>query len=477
MSEPTPKLYRVEDCDSLSLEDTQDLYRKFVSSSQVEAISAFGFGRELVDYAEGSWFYLRNGRKILDFTGGFGVLNHGHNHPRILKVRKEFQDRKKLEVHKSFFSPYLAALSHNIAQLLPGDLNVSYLPNSGGESVEGALKMAYKYHQGKRHCVLHADISFHGKLIGSGSVTGSRETPYEFQKIPHVETFCYDDLESVREKVGSLRNNKGSSDVYALIVEPFSASSLRENSEEFLRGVREICTEEKIVLIFDEVYTGWGKTGELFHFMRHEGLVPDILTSSKSFGGGKASISLYVARDPIFRKAYDNLSDFTLHSTTYNAFGEESITALEAVNIVMEDDYPAKARHIEERLGAGLRHLKEKHPKMLQEVLGVGALQGIMINPGSKVLQAVTQAVPVGMFRDKQFLNKLTTCAVIAELYAAHGILTSFGANDRIVLWIAPALIVTDEEIDHFLDALDKTLNNGLLALVLKLLKSKIFQR
>ncbi|MFP6899806.1 MAG: aminotransferase class III-fold pyridoxal phosphate-dependent enzyme, partial [Opitutales bacterium] len=365
----------------------------------------------------------------------------------------------------------------NLAQLLPGDLNVSYLPNSGGESVEGALKMAYKYHDGKRRFVLHSDISFHGKLLGCGSVTGSRETSYNFQEIPNVETFRYNDLESVREQISKLRDKRGGSDVYALIVEPFSASSLRETSEEFLRGLREICTQEEIVLIFDEVYTGWGKTGELFHFMRHEGLVPDILTSSKSFGGGKATVSLYVAREPIFRKAYDNLNDFTLHSSTYNAFGEESITALEAVNIVVEDDYPAKARHIGERLGSGLRHLKEKHPKILQEVLGIGGLRGIMINPGPKVLQAATRAVPVGMFKDKQFLNKLTTCAVISELYAAHGILTSFGANERIVLWIAPALIVTDEEIDLFLDGLDKTLDVGLLSLVLKLLKSKFFQR
>ena len=186
MSEPKSKLYTVEDCDSLSVEEVHNLYRKYVSRSQVEGISAFAFGRELVDHAEGMWFHLQDGRKILDFTGGFGVLNHGHNHPRILQARKTFLEHKRLEVHKSYFSPYLSALSHNVAQLLPGDLNVSYLPNSGGESVEGALKMAYKYHDGQRRFVLHSDISFHGKLLGSGSVTGSRETPYEFQEIPHV---------------------------------------------------------------------------------------------------------------------------------------------------------------------------------------------------------------------------------------------------------------------------------------------------
>ena len=81
------------------------------------------------------------------------------------------------------------------------------------------------------------------------------------------------------------------------MVEPFSASSLRRWSESALRELRELCTDEDIVLIFDEIYTGWGKTGSLFYFMRHDGLIPDILTYSKSLGGGKASISGYTARE------------------------------------------------------------------------------------------------------------------------------------------------------------------------------------
>ncbi|NEE07841.1 aminotransferase class III-fold pyridoxal phosphate-dependent enzyme, partial [Streptomyces sp. SID7499] len=81
--------------------------------------------------------------------------------------------------------------------------------------------------------------------------------------------------------VAGARDAKGRCDVYAILIEPFSASTMTECSEEFLRGLRELCTEEKIVLIFDEIYTGWGKTGSLFHFMRYPGLVPDVVTTSK----------------------------------------------------------------------------------------------------------------------------------------------------------------------------------------------------
>ena len=80
-----------------------------------------------------------------------------------------------MEVHKTIFSPYLAALSHNIAQLLPKDLDYSFFCNSGAEAVEGAMKLAYKYHDGSRKTILHSDISFHGKLLGSASITASKE--------------------------------------------------------------------------------------------------------------------------------------------------------------------------------------------------------------------------------------------------------------------------------------------------------------
>ena len=83
---------------------------------------------------------LERGLRILDATGGLGVLNHGHNHPRIIAARKRFQEQGRMEVHKSFLSPYVGALSANIARLLPGDLNISYFPNSGAEeSIHGSL--------------------------------------------------------------------------------------------------------------------------------------------------------------------------------------------------------------------------------------------------------------------------------------------------------------------------------------------------
>ena len=359
-------LFTVDDCDNLSLGQIWSLYRAHVNPCQVDLLAALGFGRDVIDRAEGMWITTREGRRVLDFTGGTGVLNHGHNHPRILRARRRFQEQNRMEVHKYFFSPYLAALSHNIAALLPDDLDIVYLPNSGAEAIEGALKIAYKAHAGNRSRVLHSDISYHGTLLGAASVSGSKELWFRFPEIPGATRFSYGDIGSVKACIEKSRQADGASDIYAILIEPMSASTLRACTPEFLREMRAIADSENIVLIFDEVFTGWGKTGKLFHFM-HSGVVPDIIVMSKSLGGGKASISAYAVRRGLFMKAYGTGADVTLHTTTYNGFGEEAITAIEAINIAIEDKYADRAVSIGEQLSAGLTDIKARFPDLVAE--------------------------------------------------------------------------------------------------------------
>lgn len=436
-------------------------------------MTSFGFGRELVERAEGPWVYLRDGSRVLDMSGGVGVLNHGHNHPRILAARQRFIQQQRMEVHKAFFSPYLAALSHNVAELLPGDLSISYFPNSGAEANEGAIKMAYKYHNGERNTILRADISFHGKTLGAGSLTGSAENHFRFPGLPGIVVHPYGDLAAVRAAVERTRKPNGTSDVYAILVEPFSASSLRCWSESDLRGLRELCTDEDIVLIFDEIYTGWGKTGSLFYFMRYDGLIPDILTYSKSLGGGKASISGYTAREPLFRKAYDRLVDVILHSTTYYGFGEETATAIEAVNVVVEEDFPKRAREIESMLSAGLERIRKAHPEAVDRVTGVGALHGVFLNGGPKLLDLAGKLVP-GFTKDPQFRTKLVTLSVIAHLFRHYKIMTYYSPNGRNPLMVAPTLMIEPSDVEYFLKALDETLSVGLRRLLTGFVREKV---
>ena len=277
------KLFSVDDCEKLANKEIRELYKKHVNPTVEKLWSSFSIGEVEVDHAEGVWIYTKNNEKILDFTGGLGVLSHGHNHPRILQTRIDFQKKKRMEVHKTIFSPYLAALSHNLAKLLPGDLDYSFLCNSGAEAVEGSLKLAYKYHDGERKYVLHSDISFHGKLLGSASISASKEVYFKYPEIPNTESFEYNNIDSVKEKIEKLRKKSGESNVYALIIEPFQVGTFRICSTEFLKDLQKVCNENDIILIFDEIYTGWYKTGHMFNFMGHN-VLPDIVTTSKSLG-------------------------------------------------------------------------------------------------------------------------------------------------------------------------------------------------
>ena len=481
------KKFQFENEAALSLKEIKQMYDNFINPGLSKLYQFFSFGKEVFIKSEGMYMHTREGKKILDFTGGLGVLNHGHNHPRILKARIKYQEEKRIEVHKVIFSPYQAMLAKKLASLLPEDLNKSFFPNSGAEANEGALKLAYKYYNGKRNFVLHADRAFHGKLIASGSLGGNyAEEDGLFQKLPYTSAFEYNNIESFKSKINYLRT-KETSDVYAVIIEPFSASCMYGCSESFLLEMRKICDQEQIILIFDEVYSGWSKTGHLFNFMRVKNLCPDILTMSKSFGGGKSSISAYVTRDKVFNKAYGKLKDSNLHTTTYTGFGEEAATALEAIQIVIDDNYSEKARDIFNQLNPKLKEMKKKFPSIIKEVRGQGTMNGILIYPPIKYMDEIIDKLPYNIIKDKyNAFSQIVIASIMEELYSEYKILTI--PQDRIIkklsgeierfayLAIKPACIATSEEINYFLSSLEKVLNISIVNLIRKLLQKKILK-
>ena len=468
-------LYTIDDCEKLTNQQVRELYKKHVNPAIEHLLGAFHLGSELIDHAEGVWLYTKNNEKILDVTGGIGVLSHGHNHPRILNARLNFQKRKRMEVHKTIFSPYVAALSHNIAELLPDDLDYSFFCNSGAEAVEGAIKLAYKYHEGKRKTILHSDISFHGKLLGSGTITASQEVRYKFPRISNTAQFEFNNLDSIIKKIGEHKNESGKSDVYAVIIEPFSASYLRGCDTEFLKQVKKICNENDIVLIFDEVYTGWYKTGNLFNFLDSD-VVPDILTTSKSLGGGKASISAYVSRGSILKKAYGSIEDATLHTTTYNGFGEECITAIEAINITQEEDFKSKSLKIEKIVSERCKKLMIKYRNQVSECKGKGSLHGIFLKTDTR-FGKILSVLPLNLTKDKKFLPKLMAAAISDWLFKNYKIYVLFSTTENVALLFAPSLIIDEKEINYFFDSLESAFEKGIWKIVAKFSSKQFSQK
>ena len=463
-------LLSVKDCEKLKLSEIKKIYKKNVSKSIVNLYEAFSFGNELIKKAEGQYIFTKSGKKILDFTAGLGVLNLGHNNQNILKERTKFQKSKKMEVYKNFLSPYIAGLSKNLSEIIPGDLNYSFFCNSGAEAIDGCIKISYKFHKGKRKYILHTDRSFHGKLLGSLSVSESQRK-FEFPKIPNTKKFKFNDIKSLKRLVKNLRKKNGESNIYAIIVEPFSASSLDGCDKEFLLEARKITKKNNIVLIFDEIYTGFYKTGRLFYYLKYN-ISPDVLAISKSLGGGKSSISGYISNGKVALNSYDNINDALLHTTTYNGFGEECVTAITSINEMLKNRYDLKSIALGNYLDQKLFELKKSNKKIFQ-IKGEGCLRGIIFDIDLNFFK-LFKIIPNSFFKNKLFLKKLIVVSIMEELYSKYNILTTFKDNKNITLCVEPTLVTSKKNVDYFIKSLSKILDGSISKLVFKIIKNKI---
>ena len=421
------------DAQQLNSKQVANLYRNHINPRQVELLRSQVAGRSSTVCAEGSFITMEDGRKVLDLTGGIGVLAHGHNHPEILRARAEFAAERRMEVHKNFLSPYTAALAANVASMLPGELNYSYFPNSGAEAVEGAVKMAYKYHRGRRDKILVSKKGFHGKTIGAGSLTQSSEVTFRFPEIDGVIGVEPDSLDAWKSVIEAELEKDGSSAVYAILIEPISISEMREVDADTLRGLRELCNLYDISLIFDEVYSGWGRTGYLFNFMRVEGLVPDILVYSKSFGGGKASIAGYTATPKVFKGAYDtDLSDGSLHSTTFFGLAEETVTAIESIRIIQRENFPSLAQNLGQVFRRSFTEEDLSSMPIVTELRGSGAIWGFEFSSSyiSRLAALASGLGFIGGLGDPHSSGKKLVAAAFSNiLFRDYNILTYVSFN------------------------------------------------
>lgn len=467
------KLYSFDEADDLEIGQVNELYQKYSNQKLPDLYRRFSFGREIFNTAQGSFLYKKGGTKVFDFTGGLGVANMGHNHPRIKAVRQRFVSEDRLEIHKSYLNRFLAAASANLAAILPNDLDYSFFCNSGAEAVDGALKLAYRYHMGERAYVLRSDRSFHGKTIGAGSLSYgdnfvSGPARFSFQKMPGVLTYNFNSLSSVEENI---RQKDG--DIYAIFVEPFSCSTLTESSETFLKGVRALCDKHDILLVFDEIYSGFAKCGPNFYMQKY-GVTPDIVCLSKALGGGKSSISAYVARVPVFEKAYGSSAGALLHSTTYNSFGEECATVIESTRILVDEKLSERSYAIEAVLKERLGKLAEKYKSRIKEVRGSGTHYGIILNPALSVFEPVLKVIPIDFVRDPNFLKKLAVTSMIEEYYVSADTLCAFTSNQDVILNFSPAPIADPEEVASRIDAFEPVLEKGVQKCILSFVSKNV---
>ena len=471
------KLYTAEEAENLSNKEVVELYKKYINPNQAQIFSNLPFGKDIYTSAKGMYIFTSGGKKILDFTGGLGVLGLGHNHQRIIDRRIKFQKENKMEVHKIVFSQYMAALSHNIASLLPEKLNKSFFLNSGAEAVEAAIKVCFKSYNSKRKNILYSNKSYHGKLIGSGSVSGSYKKNNQFPEMENCESFKFNDEDDLEKKVLEMES-KGK--IYGVIVEPYSASLLAPCSEKFINKLEELRKKFGFRIIFDEVFSGWYKSEKMFYFENFKKkIIPDVITLSKAMGGGKSSISCLVINDDTYSLAYGKLSETFLHTTTYNGFAEESLTALEAINILSSKEFNTKVKNLSIYLREKLSEIKNMNPNKIEEIKGTGILNGIIFKSFASEIAKIVEKLPLKLISDKSFfLKKITAIAISCELYEKHNILTAISdSSNSNHLYVAPSLVIENKEIDYFFSCLNNVLKGGVnlksLEIIFNFLKSK----
>ena len=351
-----PKLLSVEEAKHLPVDRVIEFFAGHLNPGQLHFMRLLGFHRVIIDHAEGMYYVTRDGRKILDFFGGFGSLALGHNHPRILAVRQRFQQEKRHEIAMAFPSQYASALAFNLAQISPGDLDVVLLGLSGSEAVEAALKIAERAQGARRNKIIYAENSFHGKTKGALSVTDGALYRDQFALPGNTLQVPFGDISAIER---ALEHDPS---IGTVILETIQGGGgIIDAPPGFWPALRALCDKHGVLWIADEVQCGFGRTGRFYAF-EHAGVVPDVIVLAKSLGGGKCAMAATIARRKLFMKAYGTPKTALIHGpATFSGIGEACCTAIEALNVLYEEALIENAQRQGDYLLAELRSLKARY--------------------------------------------------------------------------------------------------------------------
>jgi putrescine aminotransferase len=367
--------------------------------------------------AEGCTITDHTGKTYLDFAGGYGVFTLGHRHPRVLAAVRAQLDLMALS-GRTMFNPLMGRLARRLAEITPGDLQISFFANSGAEAIEGALKLARA--ATKRTKIVAAENAFHGKTFGA--LTASGRTYYRSAYAPLVPDVVHVPF----GQLGALEAQL--SDAAAFIVEPVQAEGgVNLAPPGYLRAVRACCDRAGALLIADEVQTGLGRCGSLFA-CDGEGVVPDIMALAKGLSGGIVPIGAYIARPPVWNAAYAKAP--LMHTSTFGGNELACAAALAALDVLIADDLAGNARERGAQLADGVRAIALRYPQAIAAVRGAGLLVGV------------------------ELTHEGYAGTIIPELLK-RGVTAAWTLNAQQVVRLEPPLIVSAAQIAIALGAFD----------------------
>jgi acetylornithine/succinyldiaminopimelate/putrescine aminotransferase len=370
-----------------------------------------------VERAEGIYLYTPEGKRITDLISGIAVNNVGHRHPEVVKAVQEQMERyTHIMVYGEVIQAPQVLLGEKLASLLPPTLDTTYLVNSGSEANEGALKLARRYTG--RSGIIHFANAYHGSTMGCLSIIGGAHYQQGYGPlIPDVQQLIFNEiaaLEAITDKTAA---------VIAEVIQ--GEGGVRAATPEFLAALRSRCTDTGALLIFDEVQTGFGRTGKMFAF-EHFGVIPDIITFAKGMGGGMP-IGAFTASQKIMQVLQHN--PVLGHITTFGGHPVSAAAALASIRVIENGKLDLEANH----KGELFKQLLQNH-EGVKEIRQHGLMIAVDLIPEIKTLY---------------FIHKALSCGILTDwfLFCDHA------------FRIAPPLTISRDEIEEVTMTLKKVLS------------------
>ena len=345
------------------------------------------------DRAQGANVWDVDGNRYVDLSGAFAVAGVGHAHPKVVKAGAEQLARLPHAMGDVFPSPLRIRLCRRLAQLTPGDLSQSILAQSGSAAVEAALKTAVM--ATSKSGIIAFEGGYHGLSYGALAVTGYKDTfraPFAAQLNPRVvhapypgedcplgagEASAHACLEHVEALIS------GSKDIGAVLFEPILGRGGKVVPPvTFVRGLRTICDRHGVVLIADEIFTGFGRTGRWFG-IEHFGVVPDLMCLGKGLGGG-APISAAIGR-PHIMNAWGLSRGEALHTSTFLGNPVGCAMALATLDVIEDEHLVTRSATLGTALRADLESMRRRHPRRIGPIRGMGLMVGVpLLKPNAE---------------------------------------------------------------------------------------------
>lgn len=391
-------------------EETTEKYRRYVNPGIAGILNFSGFGVP-EERAEGCYIWDASGRKFLDCVGGYGAFSLGHLNPKVVEAVKKQLEKEALKSH-FFMSTELADACELLAGVLPGEIEYSFLCNSGTEAVEGALKCA-RVHTGRPEFI-GAINGFHGKSFGSLSVSGREVYKDGFRPLlPETQQVPFGDADALANAI--------SGKTAAVILEVIQGEGgVNIAGDDYFPRVREICDANGSLLILDEVRTGFGRTGKMFASELY-GVQPDIVTMAKALGGGVMPVGAFSSNADVWNSMFGR--NPYLHSTTFGGNPLACAAVIAAIKTTIEEGLVERSRVMGEKLLAGLCDVKKRYPGLIKEVRGKGLLAGIE-------------------FAEDDIAALVITGCGRRDLLAAYSL------NNPKVVRVEPPLVIEESELD-----------------------------